>query len=126
MPKTTKASRVHSIAALADAPVNSERKERNRRTILRTEARNLIDGKLGERNDSCNNLTLLTKYKGITVGDPFVGLWYTIEDYAETIVIHYGYKIEGWPPSIPFRNMSNVGGCEVLSQLIQLWKEDMI
>ncbi|EIW64928.1 uncharacterized protein TRAVEDRAFT_42338 [Trametes versicolor FP-101664 SS1] len=110
MPKTTKAAHVHWVEALAGAPSNpAQKKPPSRRTILRSEARELIDGKFG-----------------LAVGNPFAGLWYTIEDYAETIVICYGYKIEGWPPSIPFRNMSNVGGCEVLSELIELWKEDKI
>lgn len=127
MPKTTKAARVHWVEALAGAPSNpAQKKPPSRRTILRTEARELIDGKFGEHDTSCKNATVLTEREGLAVGNPFAGLWYTIEDYAETIVICYGYKIEGWPPSIPFRNMSNVGGCEVLSELIELWKDDKI
>ncbi|OJT13580.1 hypothetical protein TRAPUB_9384 [Trametes pubescens] len=129
MPKTTKAARVHRVnsEALANAPSNPARKQPpNRRTLLRTEARNLIDDKLGECGIARMNPVVLTVHKGHAVGNPFVGLWYTIEDFAETVVICYGYKIEGWPRSIPFRNMSNIGGCNVLSELIKLWKEDSI
>lgn len=128
MPKVTKAARFHWADALADAPSNPAQKQPpSRRTLLRTEARNLIDGKFGECNASRTSLvTVLTEHKGLAVGNPLAGLWYTIEDYAETIVIYYGFKIEGWPTYIPFRNMSNVGGCEVLSKLIELWTEDVI
>lgn len=63
MPKTTKAARMHRVEALADAPVNPARKQPpNRRTILRTEARNLIDGKLGECSVSRKNFAVLTVY----------------------------------------------------------------
>ncbi len=54
---------MHRVEALADAPVNPARKQPpNRRTILRTEARNLIDGKLGECSVSRKNFAVLTVY----------------------------------------------------------------
>lgn len=47
--------------------------------------------------------------------------------YAESTVIGYGRKIEGWPSSIPFRNASEIrGGCAVLSELLKLWREKKI
>ncbi|OJT08903.1 hypothetical protein TRAPUB_197 [Trametes pubescens] len=98
----------------------------NRRTELRTELRCLIDGKFGEYICFTSHQSMLTADEAFIVNDPFAGLWYTIEDYAETNVIGYGYKIVGWPESIPFRNLSYVGGCKVLSELITLWKEDKI
>lgn len=61
MPKTTKAARVHWADALAGAPSNpAQKKPPARRTILRTEARELIDGKFGECNTSRKSLSVLT------------------------------------------------------------------
>lgn len=50
-----------------------------------------------------------------------------IEDYTESTVIGHGFKIEGWPSSIPFRNASEIRGrCTVQSELLKLWKEKKI
>lgn len=52
---------------------------------------------------------------------------YTIEDYAEEVVIENRVKIDGWPSSIPFRNASEIrGGCKILSVLLKLWKAKKI
>lgn len=41
-------------------------------------------------------------------------------------MIYDGFKVVGWPSWIPFRNLSNVGGCKVLSELLDLWKNESI
>lgn len=65
--------------------------------------------------------------EGVAVGDPDAAPSYVIEDYAEFTVIGQGYKIEGWPSSIPFRNASEIrGGCAVLKELLALWKAKKI
>ncbi|KAL1939869.1 hypothetical protein VTO73DRAFT_9569 [Trametes versicolor] len=71
--------------------------------------------------------TVMNSHFGEAVGDSDAAPSYVIEDYAEFTVIGCGYKIEGWPSSIPFRNASEIrGGCAVLSKLLKLWKEKKI
>ncbi|TBU36882.1 hypothetical protein BD309DRAFT_975054 [Dichomitus squalens] len=55
-------------------------------------------------------------------GDPKAGMFWTFEDYIESVVLKHGHKLIGWPCDIPFGNLSYVhGGVDVLTRLDTLW-----
>ncbi|KAI0372582.1 hypothetical protein BV20DRAFT_907783, partial [Pilatotrama ljubarskyi] len=49
---------------------------------------------------------------------------YSVDMYARLVVIRYGYKLVGWPHTVPFRNFSNMGKGAVARLLVlqDLWK----
>ena len=49
-------------------------------------------------------------------------MFWTLEDYIESVVLQHGYKLIGWPRDIPFKNLSDVeGGTSILTRLGNLW-----
>ncbi|PIL25509.1 hypothetical protein GSI_12427 [Ganoderma sinense ZZ0214-1] len=51
-------------------------------------------------------------------GDDEAGMYWMVEDYIESVVLQHGLKLVGWPPDIPFQNLSNIrGGVSALMHL---------
>ncbi|KAI8990738.1 hypothetical protein BD414DRAFT_577449 [Trametes punicea] len=48
---------------------------------------------------------------------------YTVDGYANRVVIRYGQKLVGWPKEIPFLDLNGVGGSRTLQTLKTLWDE---
>ena len=49
-------------------------------------------------------------------------MFWTLEDYVESVVLRHGYKLVGWPRGVPFKNLSDIhGGSSVLTSLENLW-----
>ena len=49
-------------------------------------------------------------------------MFWTLEDYIESVVLQHGYKLVGWPRGVPFKNLSDVhGGMSMLTHLEHLW-----
>ncbi|KAI0323215.1 hypothetical protein GY45DRAFT_1376488 [Cubamyces sp. BRFM 1775] len=47
---------------------------------------------------------------------------YPVRKYARLVVLRYGHKFVGWPPGIPFRNLSKIpGGIRTLAVLQDAW-----
>ena len=55
-------------------------------------------------------------------GDDEAGMYWTLEDYVDSIVLRHGLKLVGWPPDIRFQNLSDIrGGATVLTYLQHRW-----
>ncbi|KAI0350728.1 hypothetical protein OH77DRAFT_1386981, partial [Trametes cingulata] len=53
---------------------------------------------------------------------PGAHMSWTAEKYARLVVIRYGFKLVGWPPNIPFVNLSCLpGGVLPLLKLRAAW-----
>ena len=64
----------------------------------------------------------MTFAPGRLSGDQEAGMFWTLEDYIESVVLQHGFKLVGWPPHTPFENLSNVqGGATFLTHLQILW-----
>ena len=64
----------------------------------------------------------MTFAPGRLSGDQEAGMFWTLEDYIESVVLQHGFKLVGWPPHVPFENLSNVlGGATFLTHLQILW-----
>ena len=64
---------------------------------------------------------------GELTGDDEAGMYWTLEDYIESVVLQHGLKLVGWPPDIPFQNLSNVrGGAPVLAHLQHRWDSGIL
>ncbi|KAI0365891.1 hypothetical protein BV20DRAFT_982266 [Pilatotrama ljubarskyi] len=75
------------------------------RDRVRSEMRSKLDGTLAE-----------------LTGIPHAHMSYTTDTYARLVVIRYGWKLVGWPKSVPFRNFSKVrGGATPFLKLRFLW-----
>ena len=49
---------------------------------------------------------------------------YNAHDFWKHIIRKHGYKLAGWPASIPFTNLSNLkGGRHPIDELLQLWSK---
>ncbi|KAI1781997.1 hypothetical protein LXA43DRAFT_958016 [Ganoderma leucocontextum] len=73
----------------------------DRRGYVRGHLREDVDNKLRE-----------------VTGDDEAGMYWTLEDYIESVVLQHGIKLVGWPPDIPFQNLSNIrGGVSTLTHL---------
>ncbi|KAM5531125.1 hypothetical protein V8D89_013083 [Ganoderma adspersum] len=82
----------------------------DRRGYVRGHLREDIDDKLRE-----------------VTGDDEAGMYWTLEDYIESVVLQHGVKLVGWPPDIPFRNLSNIpGGVSVLTHLEHRWESGIL
>nr|VWO94857.1 Putative membrane protein MmpL [Ganoderma boninense] len=55
------------------------------------------------REDMDNEVCELT-------GNDEAGMYWTVEDYVESVVLQHGLKLVGWLPDIPFMNLSNIRG----------------
>ncbi|KAI1783734.1 hypothetical protein LXA43DRAFT_902946 [Ganoderma leucocontextum] len=82
----------------------------DRRGYVRGHLREDVDNKLRE-----------------VTGDDEAGMYWTLEDYIESVVLQHGVKLIGWPPDIPFQNLSNIrGGAPVLTHLEHLWESGIL
>ena len=60
-------------------------------------------------------------------GDDEAGMYWTLEDYVESVVLQHGLKLVGWPPDIPFQNLSNIrGGVSALTHLELRWESGIL
>ncbi|KAM5530915.1 hypothetical protein V8D89_015405 [Ganoderma adspersum] len=82
----------------------------DRRGYVRGQLREEIDDKLRE-----------------VTGDDEAGMYWTLEDYVESVVLQHGLKLVGWPPHIPFQNLSNIrGGASELTHLKLRWESGIL
>ncbi|TFY51490.1 hypothetical protein EVJ58_g10537 [Rhodofomes roseus] len=53
---------------------------------------------------------------------PAARMRYNVHDFWANVVRRLGYKLVGWPESIPFTNLSNLkGGRRPIEELLHLW-----
>ena len=101
----------------------------DRRGYVRGHLRENIDDKLREyciRSWSENSTTYHCTAGEVT-GDDEAGMYWTLEDYIESVVLQHGLKLVGWPPDIPFQNLSNIrGGVSTLTHLEHLWESGIL
>ena len=45
-------------------------------------------------------------------------MFWTLEDYVESVVLRHGYKLVGWPRGVPFKNLSDVPNLPKLEYLL--------
>ncbi|KAJ2990658.1 hypothetical protein NUW54_g8406 [Trametes sanguinea] len=84
----------------------SRRRYKCRRTLLRTELRESVNAKLVVEESAKEGAAMR----------------WTPEHYAEDIVITLGLKFHNWPKTIPFANLSKIGGgVPVLEELLRRW-----
>lgn len=74
--------------------------------------RGYLDGKLGEWLPSNTELGLARSPRctDTATNGAQKHMWYSPRRYASIIVSKCGFKIAGWPPKIPFMDLSNIGG----------------
>ena len=54
-------------------------------------------------------------------------MYWTLEDYIESVVLQHGLKLVGWPPDISFQNLSNIrGGVSALTHLELRWESGIL
>ncbi|EPS92868.1 hypothetical protein FOMPIDRAFT_1084724, partial [Fomitopsis schrenkii] len=54
--------------------------------------------------------------------EPRVRMRYNEHDLWRHVVLKHGYRLAGWPSSIPFMNLSSLkGGRRPIDELLQLW-----
>ncbi|PIL34741.1 hypothetical protein GSI_03522 [Ganoderma sinense ZZ0214-1] len=59
--------------------------------------------------------------------DDEAGMYWMVEDYIESVVLQHGLKLVGWPPDIPFQNLSNIrGGVSALMHLEYRWESGIL
>ncbi|EPS92631.1 hypothetical protein FOMPIDRAFT_1092168, partial [Fomitopsis schrenkii] len=52
---------------------------------------------------------------------------YNDHDFWRHVVRKYGYRLAGWPTSIPFTNLSNLrGGRGPIEELLHMWKTEVL
>ncbi|KAM5540267.1 hypothetical protein V8D89_006086 [Ganoderma adspersum] len=86
----------------------------NRRSYMRGHLREDIDDKL-------------RKHCAASPASIIIGMYWTLEDYIESVVLQHGLKLVGWPLDIPFQNLSNIrGGAPVLTHLEHRWESGIL
>ena len=52
---------------------------------------------------------------------------YNVHDFWRHVICKHGYKLIGWPTSIPFTNLSNLrGGRGPIEELLELWNKGVL
>ncbi|KAI0688482.1 hypothetical protein C8T65DRAFT_589475 [Cerioporus squamosus] len=55
-------------------------------------------------------------------GNPDACMRWTLESYHRNVYVGLGYELIGWPPSVPFTNLSDITGYERIASLLSRWK----